>query len=157
MGPVTGGIIGAVFFILVFFAALTSSISLMETVVSTLEDKLHWNRRLTCLVVLAGAVLLGLPSALGFGVMSHITVLGMDILTFFDFLSNSVIMPIVALFTAIFVAYFLKPKTVIEEIELSGKFNWRGLFAVVIKYVAPVFIVAILVSSVLNAFGILEI
>ena len=157
MGSVVGNIIGAIFFLLVFFAALTSSISLMETVVSIIQDKFRVERKRACLTVLGGAVLVGIPSALGFGVWSGVTPLGMDILTFFDFISNGVVMPIVAFFTAIFVAYFLKPKAVIEEVELSGKFKWRGLFSTVIKYVAPVFIVAILVSSVLDAFGILTI
>ena len=142
---------------MVFFAALTSAISLMETIVSIFVDKFKIERRLCCIFVLAGVVLLGLPSAFGFSIWSSFLPLGMDILTFFDFLSNGVIMPIVALFTAIFVAYILKPKAVIEEIEISGRFKWRGLFSVVIKYVAPVFIVAILVSSVLDAFGILSI
>ena len=152
-----GAIVGAIFFIMVFFAALTSAISLMETIVSIFVDKFKIGRRLCCVLVLLGSVLLGLPSAFGFSIWGSFLPLGMDILTLFDFLSNSVIMPIVALFTAIFVAYFLKPKTVIEEVELSGKFKWRGLFSVVIKYVAPVFIVAILVSSVLDAFGVLNI
>ena len=152
-----GAIVGAIFFIMVFFAALTSAISLMETIVSIFVDKFKIERRLCCVLVLLGSVLLGLPSAFGFSIWGSFLPLGMDILTLFDFLSNSVIMPIVALFTAIFVAYFLKPKTVIEEVELSGKFKWRGLFSVVIKYVAPVFIVAILVSSVLDAFGVLNI
>ena len=54
------------FFLLVLFAALTSAISLFETVVSILQDKLHWNRRLTCLVVFIGVLLVGVPSSLGF-------------------------------------------------------------------------------------------
>ena len=152
-----GSVIGAVFFVMVFFAALTSAISLMETIVSIFVDKFKIERRLCCVFVLIGCILLGLPSAFGFSIWSSFLPLGMDILTFFDFISNGVVMPIVAFFTAIFVAYFLKPKAVIEEIELSGKFKWRGLFSAVIKYVAPVFIVAILVSSVLDAFGILTI
>ncbi len=152
-----GAVIGAVFFLLVLFAALTSSISLMETIVSILGDKLHWNRRFTCLVVLVGAFLLGIPSAVGYGAWSHITIIGMQFLDFFDFISNSVIMPIVALLTAIFVGYFLKPAAIAEEIELSGKFHSRKLFEVTIKYVAPVFLVIILASSILSAFGVIHI
>ncbi len=147
--------IGLVFFMLVLFAALTSSISLMETVVSIVKDKLGWSRRVTCLVVLAGSLLLGVPSSLGNGVWSHVTLLGMDFLTFFDFITNSVIMPIVALLTCLFVGYVLKPHAVIEEARL--KKSTAGLFTVIIRYVAPVCIVLILISSVLNAMGIMTI
>ena len=152
-----GTVIGAVFFIMVFFAALTSSISLMETIVSILMDKTKLNRRACCLVVLGGALLLGLPSSLGYSAWSSITIIGMQFLDFFDFISNSIMMPIVALITCIFVGYFLKPKTVIEEVEVNGKFKSQGLFTIMIRYVAPVFLLIILTSSILSAFGIIKI
>ena len=154
----TGGqIIGILFFVMVFFAALTSSISLMETVVSIVKDKTGWNRTTICLVVFLGSVLLGLPSCLGFGPLSGITVAGMTFLDMFDFISNSVIMPIVALITCVFVGYFIKPKTLIEEMNIGGKFQSEKLFKVMIKYIAPIFIVLILISSVLDVLGIMKI
>ncbi|MBQ7039426.1 MAG: sodium-dependent transporter [Clostridia bacterium] len=154
----TGGtIIGIVFFLLVLFAALTSSISLMETVVSIFQDKLKWGRKTTCIVVLIGAILLGLPSSLGFGVWSNIKIFGLQFLDFFDFISNSVLMPIVAFLTCIFVGYIIKPNMLIDEIELNGKFKRKSLFNIVIKYFAPICIVLILVSSVLDALGIFKI
>ncbi len=149
-----GSIIGAAFFVMVLLAALTSSISLMETIVSIFMDKLKIGRRTSCLIVLGILVLLGVPSSLGYSVWSEVKILGMQILDFFDFASNSILMPIIAFFTCIFVSFIIKPKTVIEEVELSGRFKWRGLFAVVIKYVAPVCILAILVSAILSAFGV---
>lgn len=152
-----GAVVGAVFFLLVLFAALTSAISLMETVVSILQDKLHWNRTVVCLIVALGAVLIGIPSSLGFGVWGGIQILGMSILDFFDFISNSVIMPIVAFLTCIFVGYVIGTKTISEEVKLSSRFRREKLFVVVIKYVAPVCIVLILASSVLNSLGIIKI
>lgn len=145
-----GGFIGAIFFLLVLFAALTSSISLMETVVSILEDKLKWKRKIVCLVVLIGSIILAVPSLLGYSVWSDVTIFGMQFLDFFDFISNSVIMPIVALLTCIFVGYVLKPATIIEEVETTGKFKAKKLFTIVIKYIAPVCIVIILVWSVMG-------
>lgn len=154
----TGGeIIGSIFFLLVLFAALTSSISLMETVVSILKDKFGWSRTVTCLIVFAGCILFGLPSSLGFGIWSDITILGMSFLDFFDFVSNSVLMPIVALLTCFFVGYVIKPKTLIEEIELSACFKRKKLFTVMIKYIAPICIVLILISSILDTLGIMKI
>ncbi len=152
-----GTFVGIAFFVLVFFAALTSSISLMETVVSIVCDKFKLNRKLSCLVVFLGTVLIGLPSALGYGVLDQVKIIGMQFLDFFDFISNSVLMPIVAFLTCIFVGYIIKPKTLIDEIETSAPFKKKRLFTVVIKYIAPICIVLILISSVLDAFGIAKI
>lgn len=152
-----GAAIGGVFFLLVFFAALTSAISLMETVVSIIQDKLHWKRHTTCIVVALGAIAIGIPSSLGFGPWKCVQFMGMSILDMFDFLSNSVIMPIVALLTSIFIGYVIKTKTISDEVKSSGPFKRESLFVVVIKYAAPVCIVAILISSILNALGIIRI
>ncbi len=152
-----GNIIGAAFFVLVLFAALTSSISLMETIVSIVCDKFKLNRKITCLIVFVFSALLGIPSSLGNGLWSEIKILGLQFLDFFDFISNSVIMPIVALLTCIFIGYIIKPKVIIDEVSLAGKFKGEKLFTLVIKYVAPVCIILILVSSILNTFGIIAI
>ena len=152
-----GSVIGAAFFIMVFFAALTSAISLMETVVSIFMDKLGLGRRLCCVVVLIGSLLLGLPSTLGYSLWKDVKILGKPFLDFFDFISNSVLMPIVALFTCIFVGYFLKPKAISDEVELSGPFKGKKLFSVMIRFVAPVCILLILVSAVLDSFGVISI
>ena len=151
-----GQVIGAIFFIMVFLAALTSSISLMETVVSIICDKAKINRKLCCGIVFVGSVVVGLLSCLGYSVWESVEIIGMQFLDFFDFISNSVIMPIVALLTAIFIGYVIKPDVISEEVELTGKFKRKALFVVVIKYIAPVCIVLILLSSVLSAFDIIE-
>ncbi len=154
MGTTVGTIIGVAFFLLVFFAALTSSISLMETVVSIVMDKTKWGRKTTCIIVAVFSLLLGIPSSLGFSIWSHILPLGQDLLTFFDFVSNSVLMPIVAFFTCILIGFIVKPKTVIEEVKVTdGKFKSQGLFVVMIKWIAPVFILAILAFSVAEGLG----
>ena len=156
LGTVGGSILGATFFILVFFAALTSSISLMETVVSIFRDKFHWGRKFTCVVVLIICIILGVPSSLGFGAWDFITLGGMTILDMFDFATNSVIMPIVALLTCIFIGFVLKPKALSDEIALTGSFKSRRMFEVIIKYIAPICILLILISSVLSGLGIIS-
>ena len=152
-----GGILGALFFILVLFAALTSSISLMETVVSIFMDKLKVGRKAACLIVIGISIVIGVPSSLGNGIWSGVTILGMDFLTFFDFITNNVIMPVVAFITCILVGYVIKPKAIIEEVETNGKFTGKKLFTVVNKYIAPVCIVAILVFSVLEGIGVIKV
>ena len=147
-----GSVLGTAFFILVFFAAVTSSISLMETIVSILMDYFHWERKKTAIIVLVYCLLMGIPSSLGFGVWDFIQPLGMSILDAWDFISNSILMPIVALLTCFFVGFVIKPKTIIDEANTEGaKFKSVTLFTVVIKWVAPVILIAILIIYVLNA------
>ncbi len=148
-----GAIIGALFFLLVLFAALTSSISLMETVVSIVKDKTGLNRKLICGIVFLFSVVLGIPSSLGNGVWANVKLLNMDILSFFDFISNNIMMPIVALLTCFFIGFVIKPQAIIDEVESSGKFKRKKLFTVVIKYIAPICIILILLTSLLQAFG----
>ena len=155
MPGIMGTVIGVAFFLLVFFAALTSSISLMETVVSIVMDKTKWNRKLTCIVVTVFSLLMGIPSSLGFNIWGHITFLnGLTFLDLFDFVSNSVIMPIVAFFTCVLIGFVVKPKTVADEVKVTdGTFKSEKLFTVMIKWVAPIFILAILVFSVAEGMG----
>jgi len=149
-----GNIIGGAFFVLVFFAALTSSISLMEAIVSMFMDKFKLTRIKAVLAIYVITLLLGIPSALGYGIWSHITVLGMDFLTFFDYLSNSVMMPILAIATCVLAGWFMNLKDIEDEITKNGEeFKRRKIFRVMIKYVAPVFLVIILVFYTLAQFG----
>ncbi|MBQ6823329.1 MAG: sodium-dependent transporter, partial [Clostridia bacterium] len=97
------------------------------------------------------------PSAWGFGLLDGVKLLGMNFLGFFDFISNSILMPVVALLTCLFVGYVVKPKTVTDEIERTGKFKSKLLFHVLIKYLAPIFIVLILGFSLLEAVGIITV
>ncbi|MBO5376917.1 MAG: sodium-dependent transporter [Ruminiclostridium sp.] len=151
----TGGrIIGFIFFVLVFLAALTSSISLMETIVSVVMEKFKMKRIPACLVVIAFSLAMGMLSVLGFGVWSDVKPFGKsDILTFFDFLSNNIIMPIVALITCILIGYVAKTKYVEDEVQLNSAFKSKKMYRVMIKYVCPVFMVIIFISSVFGFAG----
>jgi len=154
---VGSNIIGAAFFILVFFAALTSAISLMETVVSIFVEKTGKSRKFVTICVTIYTILMAVPSSLGFGIWSNISFNGLSILDMWDFLSNSVLMPIVAFLTCIFIGYIVKPKTVVDEVKSStDKFKSEKLYVILIKYFSPILIVLILVSSILNTFGIIS-
>lgn len=123
----------------------------METIVSIVCDKLHWPRKRSALTVAVCSLLLGAPSSLGFGPLSFIKILDLSILDFMDFISNSVMMPIVALFTCIFVGFFIKPDAISAEVRRSSAtFKSEKLFTVMIKWIAPIFLVAILLSSVFH-------
>lgn len=149
-----GNFIGGAFFVLVFLAALTSSISLTEAIVSMFMDRFKITRIKAVIAIYVITLILGIPSALGYGLWSHITVLGMDFLTFFDYISNSVMMPILAIATCLLAGWFMNLKDIENEITKNGEeFKRRGIFRVMIKYIAPVFLVIILVFYTLAQFG----
>ncbi len=148
---------GILFFLLVFLAALTSNISLTETCVGTLSDELGWSRRKSTLVFGVYAVLLGSLASLGYGVLGNLKIIGMQVLDFLDFISNSVMMPIAALAICILVVRNIGLKTMAEEFERNSAFKRKPVYNFSMKYLAPFALVIILISSVLSAFGIISI
>ena len=151
-----GMFIGALFFVLVFLAALTSSISVMEAIVSSFMDRFRLSRVKSSVVCLIICVMMGIPSSLGNGIWANIKLLGMDFLTFFDYLSNSVLMPFVALCTTIMIGWVVGPDVITDEITKNGeKMGRKKLYQIMIRYVAPVLLVIILISYSLAQFGII--
>ena len=141
-------------FLLVLFAAVTSSIALTESAVSTFEDELGWNRKKATLVLAAIMVSLGSLSCLGYGPLANVTIIGMQFLDFFDFLTNSVMMPIAAIMICLLVSRAAGVKAVEAEVlHGEGTFRRKKIFCVMIKYICPIFAAIILISSVANAFG----
>ena len=149
-----GTAVGILFFLLVLFAAITSSIALTESAVSTFEDELGWGRRKS--TMLAGAIMLALGSlsSLGYGPLASVKIIGMQFLDFFDFLTNSVMMPIAAIATCLLVSRVIGLKAIEDEVLLGeSKFRRKFIFNFMIKYLCPIFAAIILISSVANAFG----
>ena len=149
-----GSLVGVLFFVLVLFAAVTSSIALTESAVSTFEDELGWSRKKAAAVIGIIMVLLGSLSALGYGPLSGVTVIGMQFLDFFDFLTNSVMMPIAAIATCLLVTSVIGVEKIEEEVTQNGQpFRRKKVFNFMIRTLCPVFAAIILVSSVANALG----
>ena len=148
-----GGIAGFAFFLLVLLAALTSAISLMETSVSTISDELGWSRKKSCIIMAFVMLSIGSASAFGYGIWDFVTIFGMQILDFVDFLTNSVMMPIAALATCFLILKVVGIQTIAEEIERSSKFKRKKLYSFFLKYLAPLCITIILLSSIANVLG----
>ena len=148
---------GLLFFVLVLFAAVTSAISLAETSASTFQDELGWNRKKACGFMLLIMIVLGSLSSLGYSTLSGVTILGMAILDFFDFLTNSIMMPVAAFMTCLLVVRVAGTRVIEEEVTISSRFRMKKMYNFVIRYLAPVFLVIILISSVLNVFGVIRI
>lgn len=154
----TGGVyIGTLFFILVFLAALTSSISIMEAIVSSFMDRFKISRIKASMICLVITIILGVPSSMGNGAWADVKLWGMDFLTFFDYLSNSVMMPLVAFFTCFLIGWILGPDVILKEFTKNGeKMGRKGLFKVMVKFIAPVLMLVILVFYSLVQFGVIS-
>lgn len=149
-----GTLVGIAFFLLVLCAAVTSSIALTESAVSTFQDELKWGRKKSTIVVGAIMAVLGTLSSLGYGPLGFVKIIGMQFLDFFDFLTNSVMMPIAAMATCLLVSGVIGVQKIEQEIITGeAKFRRKKIFNFMIRYLCPVFAAIILVSSVANAFG----
>lgn len=151
-------VVGTVFFVLVLFAALTSSISLVETCTSIIQDGAGWTRKRSLLTVIVYITVAGIIVNLGYSGLSFIQPLGegTSILDFLDFISNSVMMPIAAIMTCIFIGWIVKPKIIVDEVKSSAKFSLEKVWTVMIKYIAPICIVLILIAYVAQTFGVIK-
>ena len=149
-----GSLIGILFFFLVFCAPVMSPIAPAESAVSTFQDELGWGRKKSAAVITLIMLVLGTLSCMGYGPLASVKILGMQMLDFFDFLTNSVMMPIAAIATCLLVSRKMGVEKIEEEMTLeNGKFKRKHIFNFMIKYLCPIFAAIILVSSVANAFG----
>ena len=154
MGPI-GNVVGAAFFAMVLFAAITSAMSVLEAVVSSLIDKFKMSRKAATISETVIAFIIAIVVCLGYNILYfEIRLPNMtpdqngQILDVMDYISNSVLMPIVAIMTCILIGWILSPKTVIEECEVNGeKLGRKKLFVVMIKFVAPVFLFLLFLKS----------
>ncbi len=122
---------------------------------SIVQDGMKCTRAKALGIVIAFVVVVGAFINAGYNGLAFIEPLGAgtSMLDFADFISNSVMMPIVALLTCIFVGWIVKPKTIIDEVRVSSKFSAAGAWTVMIKYIAPVLVIVILVAYVAAQFG----
>ena len=151
MGGV-GRFVGILFFAMVLFAALTSAVSIMEAVVASFMDKFRLSRLKASLITIVIALVGGLAVCFGYNIWYFEYTLPngavAQILDIMDYISNNVLMPVVAIGTCILIGWVLKPKTVIEEVEKSGcKFGRKQLYIVMVRFVTPVLLLILLLKS----------
>ena len=152
MGGLVGGVVGIVFFLSVAFAAVTSSVSVMEAVVSSVIDQFGWKREKATLSVMAITLVVGVLVCLGYNTLYFELPLPngtiAQILDVLDYISNYIMMPVVSIATCVFVGWVVKPKTVIEEVTLNGnKFHREKVFLVMIKFVTPLLLSLLLLQA----------
>ena len=151
MGGV-GIVIGCLFFAMVLFAAITSSVSIMEAIVASLMDKFHMSRIKAAVIETVIALVGGIIVCLGYNKLYFDITLPngahAQVLDVMDYISNNILMPIVAIGTCILIGWVAKPKTVIDEVEKTGhKFGRKYLYIVMIKVIAPLLLVILFLKS----------
>lgn len=151
MGGV-GIVIGCLFFAMVLFAAITSSVSIMEAIVASLMDKFHMSRIKAAVIETVIALVGGIIVCLGYNKLYFDITLPngahAQVLDVMDYISNNILMPIVAIGTCILIGWVVKPKTVIDEVEKTGhKFGRKHLYIVMIKVIAPLLLVILFLKS----------
>jgi len=152
MGSI-GNVVGCLFFAMVLFAAITSSVSVMEAIVSSFMDKFKFSRVKAASLETVIAIVVGIVVCLGYNIFYFEMPLPngttAQILDIMDYISNNFFMPLVAIGTCILIGWIVKPKTVIDEVEKNGeKMGRKRLYIVMIKYIALIMLVLLFLKSI---------
>lgn len=144
-----GNVFGFLFFVLVFFAAITSSISLLEVICAYFIDSKKMKRKNVTMITGIAVFFLGIPVALSQGMLSDVRpLLGMDILDTFDFIAEYTLMPLGALFMCLGIGWKWGSDVVTKEVELSGDgFKLKSYYKFMVKWVTPVLVAFVLYST----------
>lgn len=143
-----GNIVALTFFVLLFIAAWTSAISVAEAVISSIIDKTGMSRKRAICIVFAPMLVAGTVISLGFGPLDFIHIGDRGLLDLIDYFVDSIMMPFVAFAMCIFLGHVVGCKVIENEIESAGKFRLKRIYPFMIKWVAPVFIAVIFLSSI---------
>ncbi|NWL87986.1 MULTISPECIES: sodium-dependent transporter [unclassified Paenibacillus] len=139
-----GSLFGGLFFILLAIAALTSAVSLLEVPVSFTMDRWGWSRTKSVIIISALVMLIGLPSALSFGMVPALSDLGgKNFFDWLDFITSNIMLPIGGLITTLFAGYFWKGAA-----EAAGlKSKWFKIWLFMLRYIAPVLVLLVLLHT----------
>ncbi len=151
MGPV-GNLIGCLFFAMVLFAAMTSSVSIMEAIVASFMDQFHMSRVKAAAIETVIALIGGLIVCFGYNIWYFDLTLPNgtvgQILDVMDYISNNALMPVVAIGTCILIGWIVKPKFIIDEVQKNGeKFGRRGLYVILVRFIVPILLFVLLLKS----------
>ena len=147
-----GMVIGMAFFLMVLFAAITSAVSILEAIVASMMDKFGWSRKKSVVIMSATCFVWSVLVCLGYNVLYFEYTLPNgavgQLLDIFDYVSNNLLMPILAICTCILIGWVVKPKLLVGEMRLNGyHFRRKPLYIVMLKYVVPILLTILLLSA----------
>lgn len=151
MGSI-GIFVGLLFFVMTTFAALTSSVSIMETLVANCMQLFHTSRKKVSLIICILSAIASILICLGYNVFYFELTLPNgavgQLLDVMDYISNSFLMPLISLLTCIFVGWIIGPKWIHEEMEYGGyTFHRKKLYTVMIRFIAPAIMMVLFLQS----------
>lgn len=148
MGRPTGPILAILFFILVFFAAITSAIALLEVVVSYVTQNRGLNRAKVVPAVSLAAFLVGVPSALSFGAFSWFSVAGFNFFDIVGLLTDNLLLPLGGLLMCWFVGWRWKPAILVNEMKQGcPRFRLGRAWIFCVRFLTPLLILAVTISG----------
>ena len=147
-----GAILGAVFFLMVLFAAITSAVSILEAIVTSVKDKFGWSRRKSVVIMASTGFFWSIIVCLGYNILYFDYTLPNgavgQILDIFDYVSNNVLMPILSICTCILIGWVVSPDLLVGEMRLNGYNFWRkSLYIVMLKFVVPIMLSVLLLTA----------
>ena len=149
-----GPVFGALFFLLIFFAAITSAIALLECLVAFVTQTFRIKRGKAMWLTALAVFLMGIPSGLSFGALKNVTILHYSIFDFMVVLTDHILLPIIGLSLCIFVGWFWGPAKLIAEMQEGGvTFRLKKAWVFCIRYIAPVLITLVTVMGFLEIIG----
>ena len=149
---VFGMVIGMVFFLMVLFAAITSAVSILEAIVASVMDKFGWSRKKSVIIMASTGFVWSVVVCLGYNVLYFDYTLPNgavgQILDIFDYVSNNILMPILAICTCILIGWVVKPNLLVGEMRLNGyRFRRKKMYIVMLKYVVPILLTVLLLTA----------
>lgn len=148
-----GGIFACLFFILVFLAAVTSAIALLEVSVSFAIDTMKWPRKKATLIIGTAIFVLGIPSALSFGALGQVQILNYSVFDFVGMLTDNILLPLGGLTMCYYVGWKWHPEYLVEEIERDGlAFKVKKLWVICIRYLTPILVGIVTLTGFYNIY-----
>lgn len=151
MGPVFGRVFASVFFFAVFLAAVSSAISLLEVSVSFLTDTCKIDRKKAQIGYSTIAFIIGVIASLSNGLLSGISIFGLNIFDALGWFGETLLMPLAGVFICLFVGWVWKPQNALKEITNQGtiKFPVATVWSFLVKYILPFSIIYIFVVGII--------
>lgn len=156
-GALSGGpLFALLFFLLIFFAAVTSAIALLEVTVSYVLEKWKVSRKKGVILSALLIFLIGIPSSLSFGVLSGTKVFNYNIFDLVGMITDNILLPFGGILMCIFIGWVWKPQYLVEEIEAEGqRFSWKKLWILTVRFTTPVLIVIVTVTGLISVYHVI--
>ena len=148
-----GPVFALVFFTLVFFAAVTSAIALLEVTVSFALDTMRLSRRTGTILLGTACFLVGIPSALSFGVLGDVTILNYSVFDFVGMITDNILLPLGGVTMCYYIGWKWDPNNLVDEIEKDGiPFKLKKLWILCIRFLTPIMVLVVTLTGFYNIY-----